>query len=72
MMVMQLLLAMFWAGSCPVAMKIAVTMLAACALNPPTTRLQHKNYDQARAVLPMLPAIAEPIMFLEMLRSTRA
>mmetsp|Transcript_63730 Transcript_63730/g.132700 ORF Transcript_63730/g.132700 Transcript_63730/m.132700 type:complete len:273 (-) Transcript_63730:1136-1954(-) len=36
MMVRQLLLSTFCAGSCPVARNTAVTMLAACALNPPT------------------------------------
>mmetsp|Transcript_17910 Transcript_17910/g.39715 ORF Transcript_17910/g.39715 Transcript_17910/m.39715 type:complete len:242 (+) Transcript_17910:347-1072(+) len=36
MMVRQLLLSTFCAGSCPVARKTAVTMLAACALKPPT------------------------------------
>ena len=41
--------------TCPVAIKMAVTVLAACALKPP-----------------MLPAMAEPIKFLLMLRSTRA
>lgn len=35
MMVMQLLLSTFCAGSCPVARNTAVTMLAAWALNPP-------------------------------------
>ena len=52
---MQLLLAMFWAASWPVAMKMAVTMLAAWALKPP-----------------MLPAMAEPVRFLAMLRSQSA
>ena len=33
--VMQLELATFWAASLPVARKMAVTTLAACALNPP-------------------------------------
>lgn len=41
--------------TCPVAMKMAVTMLAAWALNPP-----------------MEPAMAEPIRFLLMFRSTKA
>merc|ERR1719419_163608 len=53
--VIQLELHTVWAGSCPVAMKTAATMLAAWALNPP-----------------MLPAIAEPIRFLLVLRSTTA
>lgn len=35
MMVMQLLLSTFCAGSWPVARNTAVTMFAACALNPP-------------------------------------
>jgi hypothetical protein len=69
--VMQWELSTFCAGSCPVAIKSAVTKLDAWALNPPNIidiSMQLYIYGMS----PMDPAIADPIKFLFIFKSTRS
>ncbi|KNC29763.1 hypothetical protein FF38_05226 [Lucilia cuprina] len=64
----QLLDVTFCAGSWPVARKTAVTMLAACALLP--RNILKKRIDYHSLSPPILPAIALPPIFFNLLHST--
>ena len=71
MLMMQLDDSTFCAGSCPVAMNIAVTIFEACALKPPGPS-QHTTLLRQCTRVPMEPAIALPTRFLATFSSTNA